>query len=588
QGSDEPKGPADFNSIRGNMSTGRTQEWWQANTDISNYGRYKAVAEAVTHYDQRDGRQGYYYHNPETDKWMMVPWDCDTMFQLTPKYYTWDRFRLCIDPRYPQNLLEAKNEQREVLDLLFNAKAVDTVLSELVNIVNPAGQALTLADMDLVAWDYNSRTPGQFKGSYNVLTGRSDPAGRWYTKTLISADHEGQMDYLRKFMQPGGYGYDNLVDEVADSNVPEVPVISYSGTIGYPTDGLEFATSNFSDPNGEGTFSAMEWRIGEVSDPLAPNYDPIGEQPYEVKTVWESGVLGVYTSNQVVPAGVLRAGCSYRARVRHQDSSGRWSHWSAPHSFIAGQPDIVAYLSGLVISEIMYHPESDGDLEFIELTNVGSVALSLGPLRFTDGIVFDFSTGTISSLAPGGRVLLVKNRAAFEAVYGSDLPVTGEFFSGSLKNEGESVVLSYGDDLVLREMIFDDMFPWPAAAGGGGGSLVLMNPEGDPDHVDPQNWRSSVTSGGNPGGSDALSYQDEGLLDYALSGVPFFDPERRTLTIPLVPGADAVIATPEWSTDLENWHASEFFLSGREPKVWITTVEPGGRLFMRVRLNLRQ
>ncbi|MDF1713649.1 MAG: lamin tail domain-containing protein, partial [Akkermansiaceae bacterium] len=88
QGSDEPKGPGDFNAIRSAMTTGRPQEWWQENTDVASYGRYKAVAEAVTHYDQRDGRQGYYYHNPETGKWTMMPWDCDTMFQLTPKYYT--------------------------------------------------------------------------------------------------------------------------------------------------------------------------------------------------------------------------------------------------------------------------------------------------------------------------------------------------------------------------------------------------------------------------------------------------------------------------------------------------------------------
>ncbi len=587
QGADEPKGPGDFNSIRGNLNTGKTQEWWAANTDVSNYGRFKAVAEAVTHYDQRDGRQGYYYHNPDSGKWMLMPWDCDTMFQLTPKYYTWDRFRLCIDPRYPQNLLEAKNEQREVLDLLFNAKAVDTVLAELVDIVNPAGQPLTLADMDLVAWDYNSRTPGQFKGSYNVLTGSSDPAGRTYTRTLISADHEGQMDYIRKFMQPGGYGYDNLVNEAADGNIPATPLISYTGTAGYPTDGLAFSTSNFSDPSGGGTFSAVEWRIGEVSDPLAPNYESEVEQPYEVDAVWESGVLGVFANKQIVPSGVLRVGSSYRARIRHQDSSGRWSHWSEPHSFIAGQPNVAPYLAGLVISEIMYHPEGNGDLEFIELMNVGPVVLALSPLRFIDGIEFDFSTGRIDSLAPGERVLLVRNLVAFEAAYGSALPVTGEYFSGGLSNGGELVVLSFGGDLPLREVNYDDSSPWPVAADGEGRSLVLIGPEGVPDHADPLNWRSSVSNGGNPGQSDALPYPGGDLLAYALAGGPVFDFEQLTLTVPLNPGADEVIVTPEWSSDLKTWHSTGFILSGREPEVWAVTV-PGQRLFLRVKAASRR
>ena len=33
--------------------------------------------------------------------------------------------------------------RREVLDLLFNSKAVNTVMGEFIDIVNPAGQALT-------------------------------------------------------------------------------------------------------------------------------------------------------------------------------------------------------------------------------------------------------------------------------------------------------------------------------------------------------------------------------------------------------------------------------------------------------------
>lgn len=513
----------------------------------------------------------------------MMPWDCDTMFQLTPKYYTWDRFRLCVDPRYPQNVLEAENQQREVLDLLFNAKAVDTVMSELVEIVNPTGQPLTLADMDLFAWDYNPRTPGQFKGSYNVLTGSSDPAGRTYTRTLISADHEGQMDYIRKFMQPGGYGYDNLVDEVADNNIPTTPVITYSGAVGYPTDALAFSSTAFADPNGAGTFSAMSWRIAEVSDPAAPNYEAGVEQPYEVDAIWESGVLGVFDSSQAVPPGVLKSGSSYRARVRHQDSSGRWSHWSEPHSFIAGHPDLAPYLAGLVISEIMYHPEGDGELEFIELMNVGNETLLLGPLRFTDGIEFDFSAGTISALGPGEHVLLVRNVAAFEAVYGNALPVTGEYFSGGLSNGGESVTLSYGDEMTLRELNYDDSFPWSVEADGAGRSLVLIDPSGVPDHADPRSWRSSVADGGNPGESDVVPYEGGGLLSYALTGDPAFDLEQLTMTIPLAPGADDVMVVPEWSADLKTWSSEGFILSGREPEVWTATVLPGDRFFVRVR-----
>ena len=587
QGAEEPLGPGDFNSIRGRLSTSRSEAWWQTNTDVSNYGRYKAVAEAVTHYDQRDGRQGYYYHNPDSGKWVMMPWDCDTMFQSTVKYYTWDRFRLGIDSRYPENLIEAENQQREVLDLLFNTKALDTALSEFIDIVNPSGQALTLADMDLFAWDYNPRTPGQFKGSYNVLTGSSNPAGRWYSRTLISADHEGQMDYLRKFMQPGGFGYDHLVAEVSDSSIPHTPSLTYTGAPGFPIDGLSFQTSAFRDPNGS-NFRSIQWRIGEISDPNAPNHDPTQVQPYEIDAVWQSDILTVFDSSTTVPANAVRAGGTYRARVRHQDSSGRWSHWSTPIEFTAILPDITPYLDGIVISEIMYHPSSDANLEFVEIMNIGLGELDLSPLRFTKGIDFDFAGSDITSIAAGARVLVVKNRAAFEGLYGDALPVAGEYqfsTSASLSNGGERLKLSFGTGAAIRDFDYDDRFPWPESPDGGGMSLVLIDPSGNPDHSLASNWRPSATIDGNPGTSDAaapfsgdpnLDRDHDGLsafMEHALGtsdlipdhdmkpsfGVGIFDAgngtDREYITISYQRNlaADDVVFEAQVSTDLVAW-----------------------------------
>jgi hypothetical protein len=66
----------------------------------------------------------------------------------------------------------------------------------------------------------------------------------------------------------------------------------------------------------------------------------------------------------------------------------------------------------VVVAEIMYHPADptavefaagftdDNCFEFIELRNVGPVALSLADLRFTKGVDFDFlasSRGSIPS-----------------------------------------------------------------------------------------------------------------------------------------------------------------------------------------------
>jgi hypothetical protein len=55
--------------------------------------------------------------------------------------------------------------------------------------------------------------------------------------------------------------------------------------------------------------------------------------------------------------------------------------------------------------------------EFIELLNISSsVSLNLRGVRFTTGVEFDF-TGSPVALLPGGRALVVRDLAAFSAIW---------------------------------------------------------------------------------------------------------------------------------------------------------------------------
>ena len=38
-----------------------------------------------------------------------------------------------------------------------------------------------------------------------------------------------------------------------------------------------------------------------------------------------------------LPAEVCRPGQTYRVRARYKDLTGRWSHWSNPVQFVAGE-----------------------------------------------------------------------------------------------------------------------------------------------------------------------------------------------------------------------------------------------------------
>jgi len=167
------------------------------------------------------------------------------------------------------------------------------------------------------------------------------------------------------------------------------------------------------------------------------------------------------------------------------------------------------------ISEIMYYPPvptpaeiaqasgDQNDYEFIELLNVSDLTLNLDGLAFTDGIGFSF-TGL---LEPGEFLLVIKNRAAFTARYGTNLKdrIAGEY-TGRLANEGERIELQHSLNGVIQSVTYGVSSPWPAipSLSSGGYSLELISPFEMPDHAFASNWRISDSPAGTPGvASDA-------------------------------------------------------------------------------------
>lgn len=148
----------------------------------------------------------------------------------------------------------------------------------------------------------------------------------------------------------------------------------------------------------------------------------------------------------------------------------------------------------LVINEIMYHPAAAGT-EYVELYNTSlNQAFDLSRYRL-DGLSFTFADGTI--IPPQGFALVVQNRGLFEAAYGTDLPVVGEF-SGQLQHGGETLRLikpgaTADEDVVVRQVTYDNNAPWPAAADGTGASLQLLDPSQDNNRVG--NWDAVSTNG---------------------------------------------------------------------------------------------
>jgi hypothetical protein len=220
----------------------------------------------------------------------------------------------------------------------------------------------------------------------------------------------------------------------------------------------------------------------------------------------------------------------------------------------------------LRITELMYHPPdgSAADAEFIELRNVGTAQLDLTGVRFTEGIEFDFSTGSIRTLAPGAHVIVVKDLSAFTGRYGGGLPVAGAF-TGSLNNAGERLRLEDPSG----EVILDFIYPANGLPPSDGLGFSLLFPSLSAPWTawsDPGQWRVSSVAGGTPGAEDIVADRGGVVINEILT---HSDP----------PGVDAIelhnptsspIAVADWWLTDDRLDPLKFRLPAG------TVVSPGG------------
>ncbi|HSA00650.1 MAG TPA: lamin tail domain-containing protein, partial [Candidatus Paceibacterota bacterium] len=185
------------------------------------------------------------------------------------------------------------------------------------------------------------------------------------------------------------------------------------------------------------------------------------------------------------------------------DSDGRLV---SSHHYTGSPSPAQQYLR---ITEIHYHPRAwpedpladPEEFEFIELRNIGPIALDLRGIRLTEGIAFDFTSGTLAQLAAGARILVVANTHLFAAAYGSGLPIAGQF-NGSLDNGGERLRLE--DEFGEKILDFEYGDEWHPATDGQGFSLEIIDETGSwSAWGDPARWRPSTIANGTPGRGDA-------------------------------------------------------------------------------------
>ncbi|RYD25054.1 MAG: lamin tail domain-containing protein [Verrucomicrobiaceae bacterium] len=227
----------------------------------------------------------------------------------------------------------------------------------------------------------------------------------------------------------------------------------------------------------------------------------------------------------------------------------------------------------LVVSELNYNPPGSTDAtEFLELLNITSATLDLTGCRFVEelgqGITYTFPSGVL--LAPGARLLVVRDTTAFNAQYGAGLPLAPGVFTGALDNSGEMIVLYAASGLEIFRFSYSDSL---READGDGKTLVRVL-SGSSPNPDEYIWRVSLQNGGNPNASDAAPFTGLPLADIDGDGIPALleyafgtsdaDPSSSpaaaqitwhgdgtvSATFATRPNADAVIITPETTSSL--------------------------------------
>lgn len=154
----------------------------------------------------------------------------------------------------------------------------------------------------------------------------------------------------------------------------------------------------------------------------------------------------------------------------------------------AGADDVELTAGEIVLSEIHYHPESNGASEFIELHNPGAGPVDLSGWEVTDAIEVDLS-GLV--IPPDGHLVIARDANTFRVLWGRQPDAV---FARSLSNGGETISL-VSPDGVAESVTWDDRLPWPAEADGEGASLQRL--AADLDSGRASSWFAGAPSPGS-------------------------------------------------------------------------------------------
>jgi len=248
---------SDLNAFMNGYGSRPSESWWDQNVNLTGYYGYRCVVEGVHHGDIAYGKNWFFYLNPETNKWSMLPWDVDLTWANNMYGNGEDVFKSRGSIFSNSNILiEYQNRLREFRDLLYNADQLSQVLDDLADIIDHPTGSPTFVEADRAMWDYNPIMTS------NYVNRSKAGQGRFYQRAATK-DFRGMVQIMKDYAVSNNRAFDTYFE---DSSIPHTPIVTTTCPSTYPINSLTFEVNPFSDPQGSGTFAAMKWRIAEVTE----------------------------------------------------------------------------------------------------------------------------------------------------------------------------------------------------------------------------------------------------------------------------------------------------------------------------------
>jgi len=265
QGAESVTDFSDIRVFKDTFESSPSAAWWEQNVNLARFYSHVAVQEAAHHGDVTS-KNHFFYQNPDTGLWTLLPWDVDLTWTTYYGNPASDPFRR--ESIFSHSTLDIanKNRVREISNLFFNADQMGQLIDEFAAIINDPAGGLSIVDADRAMWDYHWVMTDSACGAYRNQCG-SGRAGQWmfYNQAQTRGyerSFEGMVQVMKDFVDERQSRMNSLA---GDSGIPNTPVIADASGGAYPINSLRFTVSPYSDPQGDG-FAAMKWRIAEVAE----------------------------------------------------------------------------------------------------------------------------------------------------------------------------------------------------------------------------------------------------------------------------------------------------------------------------------